>query len=436
MNPYRNPKYVERYEDVFFELKTALNTTVANNARQKKDGYRFAVDNSGEVSPFDLYNARISLDFKVNKTSDGSNILGLQPRDKAAMLVVKTKEIFLLNLHQNRVHFPAERNAFVLDHQHGRRDVTCKPAIAGYDRNGIVNSPSSFAKNFDLKINGVKVYDCNDTNHCVNIKNLLEYNPTYAETAATNEFFYLDTNRNAEERPAQAAYNKGFGARKALLGTSRIVSTEIPLNRYSFFENLDNELLPNTRVELNFEIDSDGNLIWQAGDDCRVIITRMQLVVPRITFNSEGQSLYISQYLKPHKWTYVRENIEKSNSTQQRSGNFKITSGIIKPRHVFVFVLNDANIDAQTANPFLYNTFSVSTDPRTLSNCQVDKQQPKDSLPVYVQKEGGLINPYIMPQPFFGPWENQLSMGVKKKTSKKGGGLLLGKNSPFNDIPF
>ena len=45
------------------------------------------------------------------------------------MLVVKTKEIFLLNLHQNRVHFPAERNAFVLDHQHGRRDVTCKPAI-------------------------------------------------------------------------------------------------------------------------------------------------------------------------------------------------------------------------------------------------------------------------------------------------------------------
>ena len=56
----------------------------------------------------------------------------MQPRDKAAMLVVNTKEIFLLNLHQNRVHFPAERNAFVLDHQHGRRDVTCKPAIKEY----------------------------------------------------------------------------------------------------------------------------------------------------------------------------------------------------------------------------------------------------------------------------------------------------------------
>ena len=56
-------------------------------------------------------------------------ILGLQPRDKAAMLVVNTKEFFWQNLHQNRAHFPAERNAFVFDPQHGRRDVTCKPAI-------------------------------------------------------------------------------------------------------------------------------------------------------------------------------------------------------------------------------------------------------------------------------------------------------------------
>ena len=46
------------------------------------------------------------------------------------MLVVNTKEIFLQNLHQNRVHFPAERNPFVFDHQHGCRDVTCKQAIA------------------------------------------------------------------------------------------------------------------------------------------------------------------------------------------------------------------------------------------------------------------------------------------------------------------
>ena len=135
---------------------------------------------------------------------------------------------------------------------------------------------------------------------------------------------------------------------------------------------LENKLSPNTRVEINFEIESDGNLIWQAGANCRVVITRMQLYVPRITFNSQGQSAYMSQYLKPHKWTYLRENIERSNSSQQRAGHFRISSGISKPRHVFVFIINDANIDAQTVNSFLYNTFSVSTDARTLSNCHLE----------------------------------------------------------------
>ena len=76
-----------------------------------------------------LFGSSIHSATVASKREFFQHILGLQPRDKAAMLVVKTKEIFLLNLHQNRVHFPAERNAFVLDHQHGRRDVTCKPAI-------------------------------------------------------------------------------------------------------------------------------------------------------------------------------------------------------------------------------------------------------------------------------------------------------------------
>ena len=72
---------------------------------------------------------------------------------------------------------------------------------------------------------------------------------------------------------------------------------------------LEDELLPNTRVEMNFE--SDGNLIWQAGADCRVVITRMKVYIPWITFNSEGQSSCMSQYLKSHKWTYLRENVER-----------------------------------------------------------------------------------------------------------------------------
>ena len=311
---FRNSKFVERYEDVVFEVETALDTTLTRN--QKKDGHRFVVDNTGEVTPFDWYNSRILVDFKVVLAADGGN-------------------------------------------------------IAAADHNGIVNGSHSLINNFKVNLNGRKVYDLNDANHCVNIKNLLEYSPSYAESTATNEFFYLDTNRNAEERPANANYNKGFAARKALLGTSTTVSTEIPLNRYSFFEALRDELLPNTCLELNLELESDANLIWQAGANCRVVVTKMQLMVPRITFNSEGQSLYASKYIANKKWTYLREEIMRSNSSQQRSGHFNITSGISKPRHVFVFIINDANINAQTVNPFLYNTFSVSTDPRTLQNCHL-----------------------------------------------------------------
>ena len=317
MESYRNPKYVERYEDMIFELETPLNTVVGNARSQKKDNYRFVVDNSGEVTPFDWYNARLGISFKVNKLADGGN-------------------------------------------------------IAGNDHNGIVNSIHSFIKNFDIKLNGKKVYDCNDANHCVNIKSLLEYSPVYAQSTATNEFFHIDTSRSAEERPAQALYNKGFAERKLLLGVSNTVTRELPLNRYSFFEALDRNMLPSGRMELNIEFESDANLIWQGADNCRVILTKLQLIVPRITFNSEGQSIYMSKFLKPYKWMYLRENIERSNSTTQRSGHFKISSGISKPRHVFVFIINDASIDSQTSNPFLYNTFNVSTDPRTLINCHLE----------------------------------------------------------------
>ena len=71
---------------------------------------------------------------------------------------------------------------------------------------------------------------------------MLEYNPSYAKSVETNEFYFLDTTRNAEEikyprrqvnhtenpdgggggvqavdmlENVNATYNKGFAARKA-----------------------------------------------------------------------------------------------------------------------------------------------------------------------------------------------------------------------------
>ena len=58
---FRSPANVERYEDVVLDLEAPLVTVVANNAHQRKTGYRFVANNSGEVAPFDWYAARLSI---------------------------------------------------------------------------------------------------------------------------------------------------------------------------------------------------------------------------------------------------------------------------------------------------------------------------------------------------------------------------------------
>ena len=85
---------------------------------------------------------------------------------------------------------------------------------------------------------------------------------------------------------------------------------------------------------------------------------------------------------------------------------------------------------------------------------QVDKKRLRRSANVHVpkiqnnkstsSKDGGLVLPmdYRSP-PFIGTWGNPIGMGMKpkkktnkKRATKKGKGLLLGKNSPFNGIPL
>ena len=234
----------------------------------------------------------------------------------------------------------------------------------------------------------------------MNIKNLLEYNPSYAKSVGTNEFFFPDTSRHADEikytttrvahtgdaanqaatmlQDVNANYNKGFAARKALLGLSAEVNCEIPVNRYSLFEELQDKLLPNMKIDLNIEFDDDKNLIWRrgaadaAGTSYRLIIRILQLFVPRLVSNSGGQKLYMDNHLKPYKWTYLKETVFTSNLSTQNSGHFKITNGISKPRHIFVFFINNVNINNQLQYSFLYNTFSVSTNPRTLNRCYLE----------------------------------------------------------------
>ena len=364
MKSIRNPIYLERYEDVVFDLEQPLNIAPANNTVQVRNNLKFIADNSGEATPFDWYNARIAMDFKVEQHDGTDFVIGANVNDDS--------------LTANRL-----------------------DQIIAYeaDQMGIVNGSNSFISRLSVLANGKELYQCNYSNHSVNIKNLLEYNKSYADSVATNEFYFLDTStsanknrftrRNVTHRQdganpggdqaglmldnTPATYNEGFAKRKALLGTSSTVHCEIPLNRYSFFEALEDKILPNTKIEINFETEKDDNLIWRTGGNrCRVVITRLQLFVPRLIYNEEGHKIYMREYLKPDTWPYLNEVVESNLASNQAVGNFRITNGISKPRHVFVFFINTPNIESQTANPFLYNTFSVSTNPRTLNRCYLE----------------------------------------------------------------
>ena len=203
------------------------------SAHQSKTNHRIIVDNTGEATPFDWYHARFNVDFKLQLLADAGN-------------------------------------------------------VAANVQSGIVNSAFSLINKLDVKMNGVSVYDCSEVNHATNIKNLLEYSQGYAKSQLTNEFFYLDTVRNNELNefataivkahannartadndtinvigPRNNNYNSGFVTRKTLLVNNAVVNAEIPLNRYGFFERLYDELLPNTKIELNITLESDANLAY------------------------------------------------------------------------------------------------------------------------------------------------------------------------------
>ena len=400
MKSFRTPHYLERYEVVVFELENQLNIREVNTQHQNRDGLKFVADNSGETTPFDWYIARLSVDFKVNKLADAT-------------------------------------------------------AIAVGDNIGTVNGSNSLIKKIQVRAEGREVYDCDYANHCVNIKNLLEYNPSYAKSVGTNEYYFPDTSThpdsfkytkrqvthrqnlagNVDEAglmldDINANYNKGFAARKVLLGASAKVNCEIPLNRYSFFEELQDRLLPNVRIEIQIEMDNDKNLIWRtgaadaAGTTYRLIVTRLQLFVPRMILNAEGQKLYLENYLKPHKWTYLTETTYNQNMGTQRTGTFRLTNGIPKPRHVFIFFINNASLDDQRYNPFLYNTFSVSTDPRTLNDC-------------YLEVGNGNEYPHVKYEPNLDP--SRVFRDVMKYTNANNdlqGGTLLDISNFKSLFPF
>ena len=309
---FRHPKFVKRYEYNYYDLETPLNAIVANNATQTKNNYRFEVDNSSEANPIDWYKAYLEVEFKLVTLADST--VGIE---------------------------------------------------VGADNNNkkcTTTNGQTFIKKIEVECNGITVYNNTRANESANVLSMLKYTKSYADTVGKDQFFFVDSSTGtAEPRPAQALYNEGFGKRKLLPDAAAVNNISIPLNLYSYFAAFKNNLHPNLKTTILLTLENDNNIIFNAGAAAKVIITKLRLWVPKIIFNEDGLKAYLADYLKPKTWIYQKEHheIKQSGATNDA---FRISAGIRRPQHVFIWAVPTLAYNNQAANIFTFGLNKVGGD--------------------------------------------------------------------------
>ena len=320
---FRKSEFVKRYEYTYYDLETPLNAIVANNARQTKDNYRFVVDNSSEANPIDWYNAYLEVDFQLVQLANGAGITA---------------------------------------------------GANGGDRDATTTNGNTFIKEIQVECNGISVYTNMRANESSNALTLLKYTKSYADSVGRDQFFYVDTSTGTTEgRQTEALYNGGFAKRKILTDAAAVNKISIPLNQYSYFAAFKNQLHPNIKTNILIKLEDDANIIFRnaAAPDSKVILTKLRLWCPKIIFNGLGMKEYTEKYLKPKKWTYLREHHEiiQTNAT---NSYFRISTGIRRPRHVLLWVVPTASYNSQQHNIFTFKTFAIGANQRYFSKAQLE----------------------------------------------------------------
>lgn len=330
---FRFPENCKRYEWVSIDLQNPIKIP-ANGANQVKTGYKFTVDTTHDATPMDWYNAFFEVDLKITKMDNTD--------------------------------------------------------YAAADNVGIINGGFSIIDQITVDFDGVKVLDAHKVNHAINVKNLTEFSKDYSDKVGPSMFHYPDTaaggavsqkyttlqlNGNAQNviPTDYATYNEGFTKRKTLLTGSAANNIHLPLNRFGYFQSFKDQISPNGKVSFEVRLESDDNVIFRANaaNAGRYIITKFVLWVPKMVLTPSGQKMFVEKYLKPHTWAYLNERIESSPVSRQRTGKFRITNAIRKPRHVFVWVLNTAKLGDQEQNMFVFNTYNIA-DNKTITRAQLE----------------------------------------------------------------
>ena len=197
----------------------------------------------------------------------------------------------------------------------------------------------TFIKEIQVECNGITVYNNTVANETSDLLQLLNYTKIYADSVGKDQFFYLNTSTGtAEPRSAQALYNKGFAKRKTLTDAAAVNKISIPLNLFSFFASFKNNIHPNIKMSIILGLENDIKIILRHTNaaDSKVILTKIRLWCPKIILNGPGMKLYAENYLKPKAWPYLRDHHERKQ-TESLNDFFRISTGIRRPRHVFIW---------------------------------------------------------------------------------------------------
>lgn len=107
---------------------------------------------------------------------------------------------------------------------------------------------------------GKKLNEASDVHKVIFIKNLAEYSDYYSRTVLKDEFWYLDN--DATTVTSNAVTNLRIRARALLSHDGTRFKTVIPLNRHSFFEELEDKFLPPIQLEFEIELQNNSKLIF------------------------------------------------------------------------------------------------------------------------------------------------------------------------------
>ena len=319
---FRTSDKLQRYEMVRFSLDNIIEQPV-NNTYQKKTGYKFTITDRSTL--FDYFNGYFEVSKELQKKADGSG-------------------------------------------------------FAAADRISMINGAHSLIKHMVIKSAGKIVYDSDNIHRTVNVKNLLEYSDDFSRSVAKNSFWYLDT------EDSTANTNLGFEARRVLTqarqnngnGGAKSVNETIPLNRYSFFEELEDKMLPPMQLTFELDLNDDDEMIHKANaaDDGRVVVTRFHLWLPRMVPKDSEYGEFVKDFLKPIKWTYMKDMYIQSANTRAVQNMFQISPAIDNVKHVLIYLqrTNGPNDEESERTPYIFDTFKLNSadNNSSLASCRLE----------------------------------------------------------------